>query len=71
MNKGLDSTFMHFGIRREDMRIIETICQENEVNFDWFQEYILKEYHNLKMKNEEMDVKTLHRLLENALTKNK
>ena len=53
MNKGLDSTFMHYGIRREDMRIIQTICEENDVNFEWFQEYILKEFHSLKMKNEE------------------
>ena len=71
MNKGLDGTFMHYGIRNEDMRIIQDICEKNEINFDWFKENILREYHNLKMKNEEIDVKTLHRLLENALTKNK
>ena len=71
MNKGLDGTFMHYGIRNEDMRIIQDICDKNEINFDWFKDNILKEYHNLKMKNEEMDVKILHRLLENALTKNK
>ena len=68
MNKGLDSTFMHYGIRKEDMRIIQTICEENDVNFEWFQESILKEYHNLKMKNEVMD---LQKLIETALTKNK
>ena len=44
MNKGLDGTFMHYGIRNEDMRIIQDICDKNEINFDWFKENILKEY---------------------------
>lgn len=68
MNKGLDAMFMNYGIRKEDMDIIKNICEEAEIDFDWFKEYILKEYHELKMKNEELDSKSLQKILEKALS---
>ncbi len=68
MNKGLDAMFMNYGIRKEDMDIIKNICEEAEIDFDWFKEYILKEYHELKMKNEEIDSKLLQKILEKALS---
>ena len=68
MNKGLDAMFMNYGIRKEDMDIIKDICEEAEIDFDWFKEYILKEYHELKMKNEELDSKSLQKILEKALS---
>jgi hypothetical protein len=69
LNKGLDTTFIHYGIRREDMDIIEKICDECEINFDWVQEYILKEYHNLKINNEDIDIKKIEKIIEKALSK--
>ena len=54
MNKGLDAMFMNFGIRNEDMEIIKNICEEAQIDFDWFKDFILKEYHELKMKNEDL-----------------
>ena len=68
MNKGLDAMFMNYGIRKDDMDIIKKICDEAEIDFDWFKEYILKEYHELKMKNEEIDSKLLQKILEKALS---
>lgn len=68
MNKGLDAMFMNFGIRNEDMAIIEKICIEAEIDFDWFKDFILKEYHELKMKNEDLDSKSLQKILEKALS---
>ena len=68
MNKGLDAMFMNYGIRKDDMDIIKKICDEAEIDFDWFKEYILKEYHELKMKNEELDSKSLQKILEKALS---
>ncbi len=29
--KGLDTLFVHYGIRQEDMRVIEALCEEYEV----------------------------------------
>ena len=33
--KGLDTTFLHYGIRKEDMSLIETLCIEHKLEFDW------------------------------------
>jgi hypothetical protein len=69
-NKGLDTTFIHYGIRREDMDIIEKICEDFQLDFDWIQENILKEYHNLKINNEDIDTKKIEKIIEKALNKN-
>lgn len=69
MNKGLDSMFIHYGIRREDMEIIKNICEENAIDFEWFKDSILKEYHELKMSNEELESNVLQLIIEKALNK--
>lgn len=69
-NKGLDTTFIHYGIRKEDMTIIEQLCEENEIDFSWLQENILKEFHSLRISNEEIDQKTIEKIIEKALNKN-
>lgn len=66
-NKGLDTTFMHYGIRKEDMEIIESLCGTHEVSFDWLKENVLKEYHNLKVKNEEMEFKNIEKIIKKAI----
>lgn len=70
MDKGLDAMFIHYGIRREDMAIIKNICEANEIDFDWFKDDILKEYHEIKMKNQETEEITIQKIIEKAL-KNK
>lgn len=67
--KGLDTTFIHYGIRREDMQIIEQLCEENQIDFSWLQENILKEFHSLRISNEEIDQKTIEKIIEKALNK--
>ena len=67
--KGLDTLFVHYGIRREDMQVIEALCNEFEVDFDWLQEDILKLYHEKKIRNEDLDEKALKKVLEKALQK--
>jgi hypothetical protein len=67
--KGLDTLFVHYGIRREDMRVIEALCNEYDVDFDWLQEDILKLYHERKIRNEDLDEKALKKVLEKALQK--
>jgi hypothetical protein len=69
MNKGLDSQFIHFGIRKDDMQIIEEICEKNDVDFSWLQDNILREFHSLKISNEEIDQKTIEKIIEKALNK--
>ncbi len=54
MKKGLDRCFLHYGIRQEDMEIIEQACQSAEIDADWMKEYILKPY------NEERNLSLIH-----------
>ena len=42
--KGLDTTFLHYGIRKEDISLIETLCTRHQLEFDWVKEDLLKEF---------------------------
>lgn len=68
-NKGLDTTFLHYGIRKEDMSTIETLCAEYELDFNWVKEDLLKEFHERKIRNQELDEKSIEKVIEKALQK--
>ena len=42
MAKGLDGKFLHYGIRRENLELIRTLCEKHEIDFDWME--ILRKY---------------------------
>ena len=74
MNKGLDSTFLHYGVRKEDMAIIEQFCMDSGIDSEWMKEYILRELNSErnnqnvgddKKSEEKMIVKLLKRALKN------
>ena len=67
--KGLDTLFVHYGIRREDMDVIEALCSEFDIDADWLKDQILKPYHEAKIRNEENNEKALGKLIEKALLK--
>lgn len=68
MKKGLDRTFLHYGIRQEDMNIIEDAARGADIDPEWLKEYILKPYNEAR--NEEaIDEKKLRKILNNALKK--
>lgn len=67
--KGLDSLFVHYGIRKDDMVIIEQLCDKHDIDPEWLKEYLLKGYHERKIKNEELDEKALKKLIEKGLQK--
>jgi hypothetical protein len=69
LNKGLDTTFIHYGIRNEDMEIIKNMCEEQQLDFEWLKENILKEYHSLKINNDDIDSKKIEKIIEKALNK--
>lgn len=68
MKKGLDRCFLHYGIRQEDMDIIEQACKSTEIDADWMKEYILKPY-NEERNNENVDEKKLKSIINKALKK--
>jgi hypothetical protein len=67
--KGLDTTFVHYGIRKEDMALIEVLCMEHKLDFDWVKEDLLKDFHEKKIRNQEMDEKAIEKLIDKALLK--
>ena len=40
MAKGLDAKSLHYGIRKEDLELIRTLCEKHEIDFDWMSEEI-------------------------------
>lgn len=65
--KGLDTTFVHYGIRTEDIKIIEAICLTHQLDFDWVKENLLKEFHERKIRNQELDEKAVEKIIDKAL----
>lgn len=45
MTKGIDPKFVHYGIRKDDLSMIEAICVSDGIDFDWLSEEVLKPYH--------------------------
>lgn len=67
--KGLDTTFLHYGIRKEDITLIETLSINHQLDFDWVKEDLLKEFHERKIRNQELDEKSIEKVIEKALQK--
>ena len=67
MRKGIDSKFLHFAIRQEDLNIIEAICEKNEIDFSWLSEEILKAYHARKVDVIEMDDAETEQIIRTAI----
>ena len=68
MKKSIDRCFLHYGIRQEDMSIIEQVSQQADVDAEWLKENILKPYNEAR-NEENIDDKRLRKLLNSALKK--
>ena len=67
MSKGLDRVFLHYGVRKEDMAIIEQSCQDNDIDAEWVKENILKPYHEERNNQKVVEEKKLAKILKKAL----
>ena len=68
MKKSIDRCFLHYGIRQEDMSIIEQVSQQADVDAEWLKENILKNYNEAR-NDENIDDKRLRKLLNSAIKK--
>ncbi|MDP3314079.1 DNA modification system-associated small protein [Lutibacter sp.] len=68
-NKGLDTTFLHYGIRKDDIALIEKLCEKHQLDFDWVKDSLMKEFHEKKISNEDIDDKTVIKIIDKALQK--
>ena len=69
MKKGLDRTFISYGIRTEDLNLIETLCTQHQLDFEWVKEEVLKAYHDARIKDRDLDTKGVEKLIERALNR--
>jgi len=69
MKKSVDSTFLHYGIRQEDMQLIENACQTEGIDSEWLKEYVLKPFHEERNNQNEsnLEEKKVTKILKKAL----
>lgn len=69
MKKGLDRTFLNYGIREDDMMLIDSACQSEGIDADWLKDYILKPFQDERNNQNEanLDEKKVTRILKKAL----
>lgn len=67
MTKGLDGKFLHYGIRREDLELIRTLCEKHEIDFGWMSEEILRKYHAAKVDRIEMNDEDTESIVADAI----
>lgn len=60
---------MHYGIRRDDLSMIEAICAAEEIDFYWLSEEILKAYHARKVDAIEIDDAATEEIIRTAIQK--
>ena len=68
MAKGLDGKFLHYGIRKEDLDLIRTLCEKHEIDFDWMSEAILRKYHAAKVDKIEMNDEDTEKIIAEAIS---
>lgn len=51
------------------MGLIEALCTEHQLEFDWIRDELLKEYHEKKIRNQDIDEKSLEKVIDKALSK--
>lgn len=69
MSKGIDPKFVHYGIRKDDLAMIEAICDAEGMDFDWLSEEILKAYHTKKVDAIEMSDSDTEDVIRKAIQK--
>jgi len=70
IRKGLDGCFLQYGIRQEDMKIVERVCEQDDIDAEWLKENILKAYQSKKNDKVPMsDLNEVIKLLKQALKK--
>ena len=67
MAKGIDQKFVHYGIRKDDLSMIEAISEG--IDFEWLSEDILKAYHAKKVDVIEMSDNDTENIIRAAIQK--
>ena len=63
----MDGKFLHYGIRKEDLELIRTLCEKHDIDFDWMSEEILRKYHAAKVERIEMNDEETEKIIAEAI----
>lgn len=69
MLQGVDRTFLHYGIRQQDLNIITELCDKHGLDSDWVKEEILKSFHEKRIEEVDLDDKDVVKVISKALQK--
>lgn len=69
MAKGLDSKFIHYGIRENDLQTVATLCESHNLDKDWVMEELLRKYHEAKVDTIEMTDAETESIINAAIAK--
>ncbi|WP_279197645.1 DNA modification system-associated small protein [Bacteroides finegoldii] len=67
MAKGLDQKFLHYGIRKEDLELIRTLCEKHGLDFEWMSEEILRKFHAVKVDKIEISDNDTEKVINDAI----
>ena len=65
-SKGVENAFIQYGVRKDDLALLEILAQKHHVDFAWLQG-LFRSLNTEKLKHEEIDDKAIERLMESAL----
>jgi hypothetical protein len=69
MSRGLDSSFLHYGVRKQDLAVIAELCKKHDLDEDWVINELIKAYHEQKVNSIEVEDKAVEKIISKALTK--
>ena len=67
MAKGVDQKFLHYGIRKEDLELIRTLCEKHGLDFEWMSEEILRKFHAVKVDKIEISDNDTEKVINDAI----
>ena len=67
MAKGLDQKFLHYGIRKEDLELIRTLCEKHGLDFERMSEEILRKFHAVKVDKIEISDNDTEKVINDAI----
>ena len=67
--KGIDNVFLHYGIRKEDMELIEQSCRDNDIDAEWLKESVLKAFHDERNSQNNLEDKDMEKEITKILKK--
>ena len=65
----MDSSFLHCGVRKQDLALTAELCKKHELDVDWVTEELIKAYHEQKVANIEVEDKVVEKIISKALFK--